>query len=1250
MKRIVKIGIAVLTAIVVLGLVVGCDNGTTSKTSEYTIAFDLNGGPGIPPATIKVKSGKTADTAFPSNPADWDKEGETQKFEGWFENAAGTGTAVTKSTVIKKNYILYAKWGTTGIVTTSDDASLDSVKFGLDGITLAEPGATLNAAKAAAVTLLQANATVTAVPSNSRAEVEFLQVAEGGTPDESEFWSDTVFDFTSGDTLYIRVTAEDGVTKLYYKFSIMLGDVALTSLKVGGKDVGTMPLGGTTWRTASLGAFVLFQTLVSEQPAEGIEIEAEAEEGATIQYAKAKPGVEPNGWSDATKIKFEDNDLLYLKVTGKSKSVGYYKVEVSFKRSGKIKYGSPVIGYGTTKENTKLAKKTTEGAVDDGLPPDDAATTKGFIDPIWNDPELEVYPIDRIYGADSTQMINGGVGGQYIDENGKSRTVATAKALWDEEGLSIFLKVIDSDVVIADNGNHECDSLELFVNEDITFSGTGAAMYSNGGSQYRVGAGGRRSGEGGWNVLRDLNKTAAWKASQAVDGFDGYYVLLKAPWRLRTKFFDTTTYRNDWKFGFELQVNVGPTGTGRYGVQIWNNIAHTNYQNALDYGIATMFGGPANPNYPPLPPVFTTNPKSSIVGFGQNVNLTVATATPKDGGIVTLQWYNATDATAEGTAISGATNATYQLTAPNQETKLYYYAVATNTNAAGTKATTMSSRSVLTVTNAPMVEQFTLAQNNPVYKFSLTDDFSNYKSITVDYYMDPAEFAKGIRAVRLMGNYAETDFTTTVNGYPHFGFDAANAAYIYDDRGAAYINGNATATPPVVGVGKADAWFTAIYRLNGTTGNPDDSNKPSSLIGDKPNPNGSFTHAPAANARGPLLFGVGLPGNASAAKTQLIKNITIVHATDSTKNVKVKADDFVGYASADSMMISGRDFAADPAEVVVPVPDGPVPTLIGAPGDAKGTIKLTADTKTIEVRNERSNTNIGFWYPLPTTDHPWYEYGKVTLTFTANIVDGTGGTQITAKKGKAINLGDFASSGQYHSLAQGETSLTLTISSALALEGYKGLDAAIAFQVNSYSGSGDVEKKMYFDVLCTKIELTEWAGVFVPPVEVETKEVTITMDLTKAIPDTITTGPSGNPLATITPGTSVTFDYTSAATNTYGLIPFTDEQIAVLKTADTAQKIKIDVQGTSTVVASGADSKFRYCIGNPTRSSGWNATVQPGSAEFASLTGEKEYNFDNKETVVTNDLYGYFILRLDTASSSGTVTITSVTIKVQVPK
>jgi len=422
----------------------------------------------------------------------------------------------------------------------SSDATLTQVKFGDEIATLGTPAATYAGATAGSVNILEATVNITATPANEDATIEYAQVAVGedgelGEFDEASLWSDITFTFKTGDVLVIKVTAQDGTTVKYYKIGVTLLDVALASLTVGGIDI-TLPAGGTSWQTTRSAAYVLFTYLVSEQPADGIEIVATAEQDdATIQYAKYTQGGAAPVFGNTSSFVFADSDFVYIKVTSADGAIAYYKAQISFKRSGRIKYGSP-----------NIAQWTLDNGV---LKPNPNAQYKGVLDTIWNDPSLEEYPIDRIYAPQSAQLLD--PANNLLDENGKCKTTqAFVKALWDEEGLSVYVRVIDSDMSETDN-EHNTDSFELFVNEDLSFGGTGAQKYSNGGSQYRVAANGQRSGEGGSPAaMNALNKTSVWKTS------DGYIIVMKAPWRLWSKFFSPTTYRNDWEFGFELQLKI----------------------------------------------------------------------------------------------------------------------------------------------------------------------------------------------------------------------------------------------------------------------------------------------------------------------------------------------------------------------------------------------------------------------------------------------------------------------------------------------------------------------------------------------------------------------------------------------------------------------------------------------------------------------------------------------------------------------
>ncbi|MDR2701071.1 MAG: hypothetical protein LBB72_01410 [Spirochaetaceae bacterium] len=729
--------------------------------------------------------------------------------------------------------------GPDGPVGPTSDATLTSVKFNSETAVLGTPAAALTGVTAGSVTLLQSNVTVTATATDSAAVIEFVTDTGSGI-DEEDFFATADTSFENGDVLVIKVT--NGTAKLYYKIAITVIDVSLDSLTVDGVEVTPLPSPGTTWQSARAGS-VLLSKLLKDQLTDGIVVLATAE-GATIEYGQAVGNAEPTFSSDSTIIFTRDGEFLYIKVT-KGSNTAYYKVGVYFQQSGTILYGSPEI-------------------------------EDGVIDPLWENEELDTYHIIKLYQGDCSDT--------FIAD---PHTYAEAKAMWDEEGLYLFVEVTDPEVSdeAATSNHHEKDSFELFVNEGLP-----SKVYGEGGSQYRVGANGERSGEGDSPAaLNALNKTSAWKTDT------GYIVIMQAPWRLRNKFWGTTdgqgSYKDGWKLGFELQINAAPETGSRYGVVVWNNIAHTNYMNANDYGEATLAGhGDGAYNFAPLPPLISAQPEGGVYAPAASVSLSV-TASTKDDGTLSYKWYKADSMTAAGTVISGATSATYAFTAGAEGSKEYYYAEVINT--IGTETSSVfTGRAQILATAFAVVDKLSLAENYAVYKFELPDGavFDDYKSVTVDYFMDKAEFDKGIRSFRLHGNYNPSSFASR-DGFNHFAFDSANAAYIYDDRGGSYV----TST------GGANKWFTLTLRLNGTGS-------------DAPVPNGGFNTAnkPAANAAGPFYFGIGIPGNADGAKTQYVKNITMVHNSDPAKNVVTTSFfGFVGYTAANNWGLTSRELALE---------------------------------------------------------------------------------------------------------------------------------------------------------------------------------------------------------------------------------------------------------------------------------------------------------------------------------------------------
>jgi hypothetical protein len=1041
--------------------------------------------------------------------------------------------------------------------TKSNDAKLTSIKFDNETATLGTPNAAHGSAIAGTVTILQSAANVTFVKSNAKATVDCAVVKSGESLDEGDLWPEyALTDLATGDTVVLKVTAENGTTILYYKIGVVLADVALATLTVGNNEV-TLPPAGSTWQAAGGSAFVLFTFKASEQPEGGTVIVATTQtEGATVQYAKVTGSAEPQ-FANSASITFADGDYLYIKVTGTSGSA-FYKVQINFVQSGTIKYGKQTFNADHSK-------------------PADLS--------VWNDPTLEIYPFGKVYAADSGTLLDPTQG--HLDADGSPKTKAWAKALWDEEGIYIYLDVIDPDMSQVD-AEHESDSFELFVNEAYPSTVYANSNPQGGGSQYRLGLNGQVSGEGGSpDAMRTLGKWASWKK----DDGSGYIQVLQAPWRLRSKFISATSYRNDWEFGFELQLNIAGTTGNRYGVLVWNNVAHTNYQNANDYGVAKLIGQSGTLNYPPLPPTITSNPQGGLKSPGDSVTLTVAVETPKDGGDLSYQWFSSASSTEAGTAINGETSVSYTFTAPAESTS--YYVEVTNT-LNGRTATVSSGRARITIADVPMIDKLTLAQAYAVYTFELPAGaaFGDYKSITVDYFMDAENFAKGVRSLRLMGNYKESEFGN-VGEYMHYAFDTANAAYIYDDIGAGAI---ATAG------GAADTWFTITLKLNDIGGSG------------APVPNGGFaaTSKPASTDTGPFLFGIGIPGNSGAAKTQLVKNITMVHGTDASKNVVTKAFfGFVGYRNAPDGIYE-RELVPDPA--------GPTPAtdfVMTFTPPKKNENPITARYQEIHRIDLGADFDI-HQYDKLSVDIKFYDSNNALLDA------GMSFATIKFKDAASTISQDFYNYG-------GQTPSTDWTFPVTVQEAF--INSPMMYLVFDSADASQSGNTNFKDVAYIEISKVTFHVADTPWKAPELEEVTFTVDLTQDY-----TGTTGWTLATKSGGV-LTFP---AAGGAYGVIPLTQAQADKL---GTATALKINVQGSAN-----DESSFRYYLGNPGATSSWNGTnALPNNNttgnSFTELVGEKTASFGSKSAATMKN----FVLRQDTAAAT-VVTITSITITATVQK
>jgi len=165
-----------------------------------------------------------------------------------------------------------------------------------------------------------------------------------------------------------------------------------------------------------------------------------------------------------------------------------------------------------------------------------------------------------------------------------------------------------------------------------------------------------------------------------------------------------------------------------------------------------------------------------------------------------------------------------------------------------------------------------------IFRFDLPAGarWSNYNKITVDYMLDEANLAKKQRngnVVRLMGNYTEDKFEVSgkVRNFNLAGEGAGNA-------NGPYILDNTPRTFATMGA-VADQWFTVEYNITGSAAHAQ-FNK---------------DNLPATNATGPFFFGIGIPAmeeGRRAGIVQLVRNVTLHHATNPALNVVSKGSGF----------------------------------------------------------------------------------------------------------------------------------------------------------------------------------------------------------------------------------------------------------------------------------------------------------------------------------------------------------------------
>lgn len=728
------------------------------------------------------------------------------------------------------------------VTTESADKNLTSVTIGTVSVTtLGTPADTYAQAVAGTVALTNeqnSSVAVTAVPSNASATVKYAKVSGDSAP---TFADSLTTDFADGDFVYIEVTAQNGVDKNIYKIEVQIGRNAnLSGLTIGDASVTNLGVPAASVADTIAGGF-LFGT----SNADNVTVAATPADGAaTVKYAKATGDAAPT-FDDTSTFSFNDQDFLYIEVTAANTTTKLvYKIQVNLQQKATIKYGTPDI------------------------------TQKGD-DSIWDG--LTEYNINKVFPADSTTA--------YI---AAPDTSGVAKALFDEDGLWVYVQVTDPNIhtTPATANQHLYDSVELFINENVAVKNMG---YASQGGQYRLGALDEVSGDptAAVTAFNALNKHTAWITD------NGYAVIFQAPWRFK----DTYPIADGKSIGFELQINAGNGSGSRNGVMVWNNIAHTNYQNVSDYGEAELDADGHSFVTNAQTPTITTQPASVQydISGGQAAPTLSVTASVTDGGTLTYQWYSNTEnSTTNATAIDEADDPSYSPPVDTVGEKFYFVTITnTNNGVDGEKVKTVTSAiakvEVVDYAGAELVDLVTLVNGGVVaYEFVLPegDTWGDYTKITADYLVDADNFSKSYNSYRIYGPYPRELFAEQSNHYLVNFNDNTNAPYIFHQ--------DSNNTPASFG-GTEGAWFTVTVEFDST------------------NPNASFSHAPSATDTGPFYFGLGMkPQNGdNTGVTFYVKNVTLSNADGSKKVVSTGSGfdlpAFIGYAGGAFASVKAPD-------------------------------------------------------------------------------------------------------------------------------------------------------------------------------------------------------------------------------------------------------------------------------------------------------------------------------------------------------
>lgn len=188
---------------------------------------------------------------------------------------------------------------------------------------------------------------------------------------------------------------------------------------------------------------------------------------------------------------------------------------------------------------------------------------------------------NEVTAAEGTPQIDGEIDDVWkdtmeIETNGEKTTpdIATAKVrlLYDKDTLYVLAQVSDSKIMTDNKNPWECDSVEIFVDENKSQG----ICYDKNTVQLRIGADGKMTGDGpAWDNRKDALTSAVKKVA------GGYIV--EAAYKFREVKAKAGT-----SMGFNVHVNDQEITGERKGISVWNPDQDSSYNNPSRFGVVNF--------------------------------------------------------------------------------------------------------------------------------------------------------------------------------------------------------------------------------------------------------------------------------------------------------------------------------------------------------------------------------------------------------------------------------------------------------------------------------------------------------------------------------------------------------------------------------------------------------------------------------------------------------------------------------------